>query len=67
MDGITVVQEEMTNEQENDLYKKGLMLIPEEYLGPCESCGCDTIIKFCKKYNGYIGKCTSCGVNWRES
>ncbi|MDH3779726.1 MAG: hypothetical protein OES15_02605 [Nitrosopumilus sp.] len=50
-----------------ELYEKGFMLIPEESLGPCESCGNGKIIKFCRMYNGYIGKCTSCNVNWRES
>ena len=48
-------------------YQKGFMLILEESLGPCQNCGNVTIIKFCKKYAGYIGKCTSCNVNWRES
>ncbi|MDH3339984.1 MAG: hypothetical protein OEL84_01720 [Nitrosopumilus sp.] len=48
-------------------YQKGFMLIPEESLGPCDNCGNGTIIKFCKKYGGYIGKCTFCNVNWRES
>ena len=50
-----------------ELYEKGFMLIPEESLGSCENCGDGTIIKFCRKYNGYMGKCTTCGVNWRES
>ena len=48
-------------------YRKGFMLIPEESLGPCDNCGNGTVIKFCKKYGGYIGKCTTCNVNWRES
>ena len=48
-------------------YHKGFMLIPEEFIGPCMSCGNGTIIKFCRKYNGYIGKCTTCNVNWKKS
>ena len=43
-------------------YRKGFMLIPEESLGPCDNCGNGTVIKFCKKYGGYIGKCTTCNV-----
>ena len=57
----------MTKSDESSTYKKGFMLIPEESLGPCQNCGNGTIMKFCKKYNGYIGKCTHCNVNWRES
>ena len=57
----------MTNSDEHSMYKKGFMLIPEESLGPCENCGDGTIIKFCKKYDGYIGKCTACDAAWRES
>ena len=57
----------MTEDEENKVYEKGFMLIPEESLGPCHNCGEGTIMKYCKKYNGYVGKCTSCGINWRES
>jgi hypothetical protein len=57
----------MTENNDSVMYKKGFMLIPEESLGTCENCGYGTIVKFCKKYNGYIGKCTACNTNWRES
>jgi len=58
---------EDVNNDMAELYEKGFMLIPEESLGPCENCGDGTIIKFCRKYNGYMGTCTACGANWRES
>ena len=48
-------------------FEKGFMLIPEESIGPCLTCGSGTIIKFCRKYDGYIGKCTVCNTNWKES
>ena len=57
----------MTENNEHVIYKNGFMLIPEGSFGLCENCGDGTIIKFCKKYDGYIGKCTACNSNWRES
>jgi len=60
----------MNEEQNNgtaELYEKGSMLIPEESLESCENCSDGTIIKFCRKYSGYMGQCTTCDVNWRKS
>jgi len=47
--------------------RKGYFIIDDEKGDICLNCGEITLIKFCKKYNGYIGKCTICDVNWRLS
>lgn len=49
------------------MYDKGFFLIEEEQIDLCMSCGEPCFIKFCKKYNGYIGKCAACDISWRES
>jgi len=64
---LTQRRKEIKDVTKQTKYEKGFMLIPEESLGPCDNCGDGTIIKFCKKYGGYIGKCTACDINWRES
>ena len=58
---------EECNDDVTQSFEKGFMLIPEESLGPCMSCGEGTIIKFCRQYSGFMDKCTACGINWRES